>query len=84
MTQLHKIEQDIKSLSEEVEEAKTNLSENKGQLKALMDRLEKDYEFKTVEEAKAELVSMDEEIEKLKNDIETKYTALNEEITTDD
>lgn len=81
MTQLHKIEQDIKNLSEEVEEAKTNLSENKGQLKALMDRLKKEFEFDSVEDAKAELVSMDEEIEKLDNDIRSKYEALNEEIS---
>lgn len=81
MTKLDTIEKEVKALSDEIEEAKTNLNENKGQLKALMDRLKKDFEFDSVDEAKAELEEMSKEIEKLGNNIRSKYEALNEEIS---
>lgn len=84
MTDLNKIEQDIKKLTSEIEEAKTNLSENKGQLKVLMSQLKDTYGFNTVEEANTELREMIKEIEKLGNDIRGDYEALNEEMLAHD
>lgn len=82
MVTIDAIEKDVKKLSEEIDKTKIDLSEDRGQIKALMARLKETYGFNTTEEAKADLEEAEKENERLGNEIREEYEALNAQISS--
>ncbi len=71
-------EKELLDLKEEVEEAKTKVSELTGQKQALIKQLKEDWKCATVEEAEKKLKSMKIDIEKLEEQIEEGTKELEE------
>lgn len=81
MTSISKIESDVKELSAEVEEAKETLLKRQGRLEELMKRLVNDHGFETIEQAEEHLIEALSNLKKLEEQIERKYTEVNEAIS---
>lgn len=73
--------QQLLDLQEEVQTAKTNASELKGQQTATLTQLKADFECKTIEEAEEKLATMDATILTLSKKIEKGSTELEKLLT---
>ena len=71
-------EQDLFKLKQEIEEAKTSVSELKGQQNALLKQLKEEWGCSTVEEAEKKIQIMKKDIEKLENSIAVGLEELEE------
>jgi len=69
-------EQQLLKLKQDVDAAKTKVSELTGQRTALMKQLKDDWSCKTVEEAEAKLQSMESAVEQLSQQIDEGVTEL--------
>ena len=67
------------ALKEELEEAKTTLSERKGELKGLLKQLKDEFKVSTIEEAEKKMNALDVEIAEMEASINTKIQQLEEE-----
>lgn len=63
----------------EIDDAKNSLAELKGEEKALLSQLEKDWGCKTLGEVKKKASKMEEEVDELKESIEELSDKLEEE-----
>jgi predicted nuclease with TOPRIM domain len=71
-------EQQLLDLKDQVEEAKTKVSELTGQKQALMNQLKTDWNCKTIEEANTKLKEMENSISVLEKKIERGVNELEE------
>jgi len=71
-------EQQLLKLKQDVDAAKTKVSELTGQRTALMKQLKDDWGCKTVEEAEAKLQGMESAVEQLGQQIDEGVTELKE------
>jgi predicted nuclease with TOPRIM domain len=71
-------EQQLLDLKDQVEEAKTKVSELTGQKQALMNQLKTDWNCKTIEEANTNLKEMENSISVLEKKIERGVNELEE------
>lgn len=71
-------EKQLFKLKEEIDTAKTEVSELKGHLSALMTQLKTDWKCNTVEEAEKKIKSLKKDIDKLDEQIQTGITELEE------
>ena len=71
-------EQQLLDLKDQVEEAKTKVSELTGQKQALMNQLKTDWNCKTIEEANTKLKEMENSISVLEKKIEKGTKELSE------
>ena len=72
-----KTETEFLALKKNIDEARTKVSELKGQLNALLSQL-KEWECKTIEEAEAKLKEMTEELSNFDNKIASGIKELEE------
>lgn len=72
------IEKTLKTIKNNIEKAKEELSESKGQKKALLARLKKDYGLNNLMEAGEAVEKLKKEIEILGGDVDSKYIKLKE------
>ena len=63
-------EQDLLKLKKEVDDAKQNVSELKGQQTALLKQLKDDWKCNSIEDAEKKLKTMNKEIDSLQQQIE--------------
>jgi len=78
------LEREIKSLTKKINDTKNQLAENKGQIKVLMEQLKSSYGFNSIEEAKAEIETMVQEINRMKQQIGDKFETLKERMASHD
>jgi peptidoglycan hydrolase CwlO-like protein len=71
-------EQQLLDLKEEVDDAKTKVSELTGQQTALMKQLKEDWDCKTIQEAEEKLETMEKNITILENKIKKGTKELEE------
>lgn len=67
---------DLKKLKEEIDTAKEDKAKAEGRLQNLMERLKTEFKLDSVEEAKEEMKRLNNEAEKLEEEVEEKYTKL--------
>ena len=72
------VEKTLKAVKLKIEKAKEDLAESKGQKKALLSTLKKDYNLENFIEAQQTVEKLTKEVEFLGNEIEKKYTELRE------
>jgi len=72
------VERTLKAVKLKIEKAREDLSESKGQKKALLSTLKKDYNLDNFIEAEQTIGKLTKEVEFLGNEIEKKYTELRE------
>ena len=72
------VEKTLKAVKLKIEKAKEDLAESKGQKKALLSTLKKDYNLDNFIEAQQTVEKLTKEVEFLGNEIEKKYTELKE------
>lgn len=70
------IERTLKTVKANIEKAKEELSESRGQKKALLSRLKKEYGLENLIEAEQAIKRLDKEIEILEKEVDVKYTKL--------
>ena len=70
------VEKTLKAIKLKIEKAKEDLAESKGQKKALLSTLKKDYNLDNFIEAEETTKKLTKEVEFLGNEIEKKYTEL--------
>ncbi len=71
-------EQQLLDLKHQIDEAKTNATELTGQQKSLMDRLKKDWNCTTVEQAEKKVEELETEITQLNTSIDKGVKELEE------
>lgn len=71
-------EQQLLDLKHQIDEAKTNATELTGQQKSLMDRLKKDWNCTTVEQAEKQIKQIETEITQLNTKIDKGMEELEE------
>lgn len=69
-------EQELLKLKKKVEEAKTESSELRGQLKTLTSQLKKNFKCDTVKDAEDKMKVLKKDIDKLSEEIDTKIEEL--------
>ena len=72
------VEKTLKAIKLKIEKAKEDLSESKGQKKALLSTLKKDYNLDNFIEAQQTVEKLTKEVETLGIAIESKYKELKE------
>jgi len=72
------VERTLKAVKLKIEKAREDLSESKGQKKALLSTLKKDYNLDNFIEAEQTIGKLTKEVEFLGNEIEKKYMELRE------
>ena len=72
------VEKILKAIKLKIEKAKEDLAESKGQKKALLSTLKKDYNLDNFIEAEQTIGKLTKEVEFLGNEIEKKYMELRE------
>jgi len=72
------VEKTLKAVKLKIEKAKEDLAESKGQKKALLSTLKKDYNLENFIEAEETVKKLAKEVEFLGNEIGKKYTQLKE------
>ena len=72
------VEKTLKAVKLKIEKAREDLAESKGQKKALLSTLKKDYNLENFIEAQQTVEKLTKEVEFLGNEIEKKYTELRE------
>jgi prefoldin subunit 5 len=77
-------EKDLLRKKREIEQAKEELSELKGQEKALMKRLEEEYGITTIEQAEEKLESLQQQVSDLDTLIQEKTEAIEEKYFTEE
>jgi uncharacterized FlaG/YvyC family protein len=75
---IEEIKTEMDRLGKVLETAKTNKATFTGRLQEAMKRLKEDLKFSSVEEASAEAVLLDADCKKLQEQINSKYTSLQE------
>lgn len=70
--------QDLLNLKNEIDTAKTKISEAKGKLSYLLTQLKDQYGCKTVKEAEEKIEEMDKRLDKLNEQIQSATTELEE------
>ena len=70
------IEQELKSLEEEIAECKSELSKAEGSIETLMKRLKDEEDIDTLDEAEAALKDLEKDIARLGSDIKSKIESL--------
>ena len=71
--------EELTELKNKIEKGKAKLSELNGEVKTHLENLKKDYDVKSIDEAKKKVEKMDKEIEELIEEIEGKETEIKEE-----
>jgi predicted nucleic acid-binding Zn-ribbon protein len=71
-------EQELLKIKQDIETAKTEVSQLKGKLQHLMEQLEKDWKCKTIEDAQKKLSTIDREITQLDEKIKKQTKELEE------
>lgn len=69
---------DLMRMKEKMEKAKTEKAQVEGRLQAVMERMEKDFGCKTVEEAEKRLSQLSKEADVLQSSLQAKVTELKE------
>ena len=69
-------EKELKNIKEDLEIKQKNRDQLQGKLDSLMERLEKDYDLKTLEEAQEELKALSKEIEVGEKQITKEYNEI--------
>jgi len=77
-------EQELLNLKDQVEEAKTKVSELRGQETALMKQLLDDWNCKSIKEAQTKLAGMEKGIETLEIEIKKAVKELEEKYNIDE
>ena len=72
------VERTLKAIKQKIEKAKEDLAEAKGQKKALLSSLKKDYNLDNFIDAGQMVKKLTKELDVLSSDIENKYTELKE------
>ena len=72
------VERTLKAIKQKIEKAKEDLAEAKGQKKALLSSLKKDYNLDNFIDAEQTVKKLTKELDVLSSDIESKYTELKE------
>ena len=72
------VEKTLKAIKLKIEKAREDLAESKGQKKALLSTLKKDYNLDNFIEAEQTIGKLTKEVEFLGNEIEKKYMELRE------
>ena len=72
------VERTLKAIKQKIEKAKEDLAEAKGQKKALLSSLKKDYNLDNFIDAEQMVKKLTKELDVLSSDIENKYTELKE------
>lgn len=72
------VERTLKAIKQKIEKAKEDLAEAKGQKKALLSSLKKDYNLDNFIDAEQMVKKLTKELDVLSSDIESKYTELKE------
>ena len=72
------VEKTLKAVKLKIEKAREDLAESKGQKKALLSTLKKDYNLENFIEAGETVKKLTKEVEILGNEIEKKYKNLKE------
>ena len=72
------VEKTLKAVKLKIEKAREDLAESKGQKKALLSTLKKDYNLENFIEAGETVKKLTKEVETLGNEIEKKYKNLKE------
>jgi len=72
------VEKTLKAIKLKIEKAREDLAESKGQKKALLSTLKKDYNLDNFIEAEQTVQKLTKEVETLGIAIESKYTELKE------
>jgi len=70
------IEQELKSLEEEIAECKSELSKAEGSIETLMKRLKDEEDIDTLDEAESVLKELEGNITHLESDIKSKIESL--------
>ena len=70
------LEDKIKELKKNIEEAKQEKAENEGAIKNMMERLKNEFELASLNQAEKRIGQLEKEIEITKSDLETEYEAL--------
>ena len=78
MLDTKEVEKTLKAIKLKIEKAKEDLSESKGQKKALLSTLKKDYNLENFIEAEQTVQKLTKEVETLGIAIESKYKELKE------
>jgi hypothetical protein len=74
---------ELLKLKEKIEDAKKNILESKGQMKALLGQLKTDWNSKSVDEAEKLMKKYVKEYAELETSIETKCAVLEEKYFTE-
>jgi len=72
------VEKTLKAIKLKIEKAKEDLAESKGQKKALLSTLKKDYNLDNFIEAEMEISKLTKEVALLSSNIEERYKKLQE------
>ena len=72
------VERTLKAIKQKIEKSKEDLMEAKGQKKALLSSLKKDYNLDNFIDAEQMVKKLTKELDVLSSDIENKYTELKE------
>ena len=72
------VERTLKAIKQKIEKSKEDLMEAKGQKKALLSSLKKDYNLDNFIDAEQMVKKLTKELDVLSSDIESKYTELKE------
>ena len=72
------VERTLKAIKQKIEKAREDLAEAKGQKKALLSSLKKDYNLDNFIDAEQMIKKLTKELDVLSSDIENKYTELKE------
>ena len=78
MVDSKEVEKTLKAIKLRIDKSKEDLAESKGQKKALLSTLKKDYNLDNFIEADETVKKLTKEVEFLGNEIEKKYTQLKE------
>lgn len=78
MEDAKEIEKTLKTIKSNIEKSKSELSESKGQKKALLHRLKKEYGLENLMEAEHAVKKLEKEIEILQEEVDNKYSKLKE------
>jgi flagellar biosynthesis chaperone FliJ len=73
------IQEDLKNLKDNIDNAKTNLAKLEGRESELLKQLKKDFGVNTVEEAEKKIAQLEKEYKKKKESIEKDYKTLKEQ-----
>jgi len=72
--------EELLELKEKIDASKTQVAELEGRKKHLYEELEKNWECKTLEQAEKKVNTMQEDIDEMNENINTKTNALEEQL----